>query len=158
MSDNLIRVASRNCSSRGQGGAAAISARSDLQLSNVSCSWQSEDFMVGRRPYGATDAKVMSSSSAQTLSFLAVLGPTTAGGSLPPFSWKTSGFDRPEYSVTDTYQFPNVEMTWNNNFGATTSDFQEEPSKNQSSRVKCLHTIIISIFVHIFISTNIYPI
>jgi len=142
----------------GQIPAAAISARSDLQLSNVSCSWQSEDFMVGRRPYGATDAKVMSSSSAQTLSFLAVLGPTTAGGALPPFSWETSGFPAPEYLVTNTTQFPNVEITWNRNFGARTSDFQEEPSKSGSVVMKCfLHTIIISIFLHIFISTHIYP-
>ena len=141
----------------GQIPAAAISARSDLQLSNVSCSWQSEDFMVGRRPYGATDAKVMSSSSAETLSFLAVLGPTTAGGELPPFSWGTSGFDPPEYSGTNSFQFPNVQVTWNENFGARNSDFQEEAS--QSSAVKCcLHTMILSIFVYSFISTHIYPI
>jgi len=139
----------------GQIPAAAISARSDLQLSNISCSWQSADFMVGRRPYGATDAKVMSSSSAQTLSFLAVLGPTTAGGKLPPFSWETSGFDPPDYTVTNSFQFPSVEILWNNQLGATTSNFQEEPS--QSSSIKCcLYTIIISIFVHIFISTDIY--
>merc|ERR1712038_1986520 len=97
----------------------------DLQPSNTTCSWQSLDFMVGRRAYGATDAKVMSSSLAQTLSFLAVLGPTTAGGNLPPFSWQTSGFDRPDYSVTDTYQFPNVEITWNNNLGLSGGTKQE---------------------------------
>ena len=136
--------------------AAAISARSDLQPSNTTCSWQSQDFMVGRRAYGATDAKVMSSSSARTLSFLAVLGPTTAGGNLPPFSWQTSGFDPPNYTVTNTFQFPSVEIIWNNQFGASSSNFQEEPSKS-NTRECCVFTLIMSIFVHIFILTNIYP-
>ena len=41
--------------------------------------------MVVRRAYGATDAKVTSSSLAASLSFLAEAGPTTK--SQPPFSW-----------------------------------------------------------------------
>ena len=93
--------------------AAAIAARSDLQPSNVSCSWQSHDFMVGRRAYGATDAKVMSSSSARSLSFRAVSGPSTAEGTLPPFSWERSGLKVPEYKFTDTFQFPDIEVNWN---------------------------------------------
>ena len=36
---------------------AAIAARGDLQPNQVSCSWAAEDFMVGRRAYGAIDAK-----------------------------------------------------------------------------------------------------
>ena len=56
---------------------AAIAARADLQQSNVSCTWQQHDFMVGKRAYGAIDAKVLSSSMSDKQSFLAVAGPTT---------------------------------------------------------------------------------
>ena len=51
----------------------------------MKCSWSPYDFMVVRRAYGATDAKVTSSSLASSLSFLAEAGPTTK--SQPPFSW-----------------------------------------------------------------------
>ena len=51
----------------------------------MKCSWSPYDFMVMRRAYGATDAKVTTSSLASSLSFLAQAGPTTK--SQPPFSW-----------------------------------------------------------------------
>ena len=49
--------------------------------------------MVGRRAYGATDAKALSSSLAASLSFLAEAGPTTRGQ--PPFSWSRSESTHP---------------------------------------------------------------
>ena len=124
--------------------AAAIAARSDLQLANVSCSWQSQDFMVGRRPYGATDAKVTSAASAQSLAFTAVLGPSTAGGTLQPFSWASSGLKAPEYKFTDLFQFPSIEVNWNDQYGGR-SEFEE--LQNQSNVVTSSSFVIATLSV-----------
>ena len=102
----------RGCS--GPVPSAAIASRSDLQEAAVSCSWQQHDFMVGRRAYGATDAKVTSSSAAASLGFTAVAGPSTGrDNQLPPFSWSGAEFARPERSpVVDTFNFSAVEVGW----------------------------------------------
>ena len=101
----------RGCS--GPVPSAAIASRSDLQEAAVSCSWQQHDFMVGRRAYGATDAKVTSSGAAASLGFTAVAGPSTGrGNQLPPFSWSGAEFARPERSPVDTFNFSAVEVRW----------------------------------------------
>ena len=87
--------------------------------------------MVVRRAYGATDAKVTSSSLASDLSFLAEAGPTTQGQ--PPFSWSRSVFlwskgvkevfmfavfrsgfsnSTPDFTPVDTFNFKAELVRW----------------------------------------------
>jgi len=97
---------------------AAIAARGDLQPDQVTCTWQAEDFMVGRRAYGAIDAKATTVEMVESLSFLAVSGPSLGGNNgnnLPPFSWQSSGFTQPLHVPTDTFTFPAVRAEWNRN-------------------------------------------
>jgi len=91
---------------------AAIAARGDLQPEQVTCSWAAEDFMVGRRAYGAIDAKATTVEMLESLSFLAVSGPSRGGGNLPPFSWRNSGFTQPLHVPTDTFTLPAVRADW----------------------------------------------
>ena len=93
----------------------------------MECSWSPYDFMVVRRAYGATDAKVTSSSLASVLSFLAEAGPTTQ--TQPPFSWSRSvslvnfhfmfasfrsGFSNstPEFAPVDNFNFKADLVRW----------------------------------------------
>ena len=83
--------------------------------------------MMVRRAYGATDAKVTSSSLASDLSFLVEAGPTTQ--SQPPFSWSRSvslvnfhfmfasfrsGFSNstPDFAPVDTFNFKAELVRW----------------------------------------------
>jgi len=97
---------------------AAIAARADLQTANTSCTWEREDYMVGTRAYGAIDAKVVSSSSAEILGFSAVAGPTTDKQSLPPFSWSSSGFPVPDFTPVNTFTFQPLQVIWNGGYTA----------------------------------------
>ena len=97
---------------------AAIAARGDLQPEQVSCSWAAEDFMVGRRAYGAIDAKATTFEMVESLSFLAVSGPSRGGGNLPAFSWQGSGFTQPLHVPTDTFTFPPVRTEWSSSINA----------------------------------------
>ena len=97
---------------------AAIAARGDLQPNQVSCSWAAEDFMVGRRAYGAIDAKATMVDMVKSLSFLAVSGPSRGNGNLPAFSWQSSGFSRPLHQPTDTFTFPVVKAEWMSSINA----------------------------------------
>ena len=95
---------------------AAIAARGDLQPDQVTCSWAAEDFMVGRRAYGAIDAKATTVDMVESLSFLAVSGPSRgSSGNLPPFSWQSSGFTQPLHAPTDTFTFQSVKAEWSSN-------------------------------------------
>merc|ERR1712032_90598 len=95
---------------------AAIAARGDLQPDQVTCSWAAEDFMVGRRAYGAIDAKATTVEMVESLSFLAVSGPSRGNnGNLPPFSWQNSGFTKPLHAPTDTFNFTAIKAEWNSN-------------------------------------------
>merc|ERR550532_3028754 len=93
-------------------GSAAIASRADLQSADIKCSWSPYDFMVVRRAYGATDAKVTSSSLASSLSFLAEAGPTTK--SQPPFSWSRSSFSNstPDFAPVDMFNFKAESVRW----------------------------------------------
>ena len=99
---------------------AAIAARGDLQPDQVSCSWAADDFMVGRRAYGAIDAKATTVEMVESLSFLAVSGPSPGSGNLPAFSWQSSGFTQPLHVPTDTFTFPAVRAEWSSNINAET--------------------------------------
>jgi len=112
---------------------ASIASRSDLQSPTVSCSWEKEDYMVGRRAYGAIDAKVMSSQSAETLGFDVVAGPTTSKGSLPPFSWTSSEFKAPDFLPIRTFDFDSLSLVWNG--GYTSRGVFEEGSESTEPSV-----------------------
>ena len=100
--------------------------------------------MVGRRAYGATDAKVMSSYSAQSLAFRAVSGPSTAEGTLTPFSWESSGLKVPEYKFTDIFQFPDIEVNWNQQHGD--SDFEKEQNASNVVIPSSILATVLSFF------------
>merc|ERR1712203_1170724 len=97
---------------------AAIAARGDIQPEQVTCSWAAEDFMVGRRAYGAIDAKATTVEMLESLSFLAVSGPSRGGGRLPAFSWQSSGFTQPLHVPTDTFTFSAVRADWSSGINA----------------------------------------
>ena len=98
---------------------AAVAARSDLQWTNVTCSWQVHDYMVGNRPYGAIDAKVMSSDMSETLSFLAVAGPTTSNQ--PPFDWRSESVSSNlnQNVPIEKFDFQSEYVNWNDKFRAS---------------------------------------
>ena len=79
---------------------AAICGRGDLEDPSSS----SSAGMNKRQASGCFDAKVTSWSRASRLDADAVAGPTTAGGTLPPFSWK----DDPEFEKVPHRGLPEV--------------------------------------------------
>merc|ERR1712198_690620 len=83
-----------------------------------SCSSAADDFMVGRRAYGAIDAKATTVEMVESLSLLAVSGPSPGSGNLPAFSWQSSGFTQPLHVPTDTFTFPAVRAEWSSNINA----------------------------------------
>jgi hypothetical protein len=61
--------------------------------------------------YGALDAKIASSSSFPSLSFLAVAGPTHDAH--PAFSWSTTNVTPvPKFRPIDTFDFLPFNVTW----------------------------------------------
>ena len=86
--------------------------------------------MVGHRVYGAIDAKVLSSTSAEILGFSVVAGPTTSQGSLPPFSWSSSGFPVPDFTPVKTFDFLPFQLVWNGGF-TSRSVFEEEGGEEE---------------------------
>ena len=122
-----------------------------LQSPDVECSWSPYDFMVVRRAYGATDAKVTSSSLASDLSFLAEAGPTTH--SQPPFSWSRSvslansqfifatfrsGFSNstPDFAPVDTFNFKAELVRWN-------ELVEEGEGLNSSSQISAKRSLLL---------------
>ena len=92
-----------------------VDKKGDLQPNQVTCSWAADDFMVGRRAYGAIDAKATTTDLVESLSFQAISGPSRGdNGNLPPFSWQASGFTQPLHVPTDTFMFPVVRVKWSN--------------------------------------------
>ena len=80
---------------------AAICGRGDLEKERSS---SSSAVPSKRQASGCFDAKVTSWSRARGLDADAVAGPTTAGGTLPPFSWK----DDPEFERVPHRGLPEV--------------------------------------------------
>lgn len=89
-------------------GELAISARSDLNPANGSYYLS----MLGHRCHGGIDAKVISSSMVQDLSFIAVSGPTW--DQQVPFQWSKSDFDETfsHEGLPDKYDFEPVTVEW----------------------------------------------
>ncbi|XP_071850229.1 putative phospholipase B-like 2 [Apostichopus japonicus] len=90
-------------------GELGISARSDLNPADGAYYLP----MLGHRCHGGTDAKVISSSMVDDLSFLAVSGPTW--DQQVPFQWSKSDFDL-EFShegMPDRFAFDPVNVNWN---------------------------------------------
>ena len=59
--------------------------------------------------------KLVSSNMVNTLSFIAINGPTFDNASIAPFSWSTALFAKttPHMGLTDTYKFGPVQVNWN---------------------------------------------
>ena len=124
---------------------AALSSRSDLQEETVTCVWEQHDYMVGRRAYGGVDAKVTSASLTQSLSFSAVAGPTTS--QQPVFSWNKSGFPLPVQLPIESFNFPIIDVIWNDHFGGRTQF--EELAYNSSQKITGPLAFLLSVYISI---------
>lgn len=96
MRSNTFKAKKRDPLSNGD-PIAAICGRGDLEES-------SSEGPSRRQASGCFDAKVTSWARARNLDADAVAGPTTAGGTLPPFSWK----DDPEFEKVPHRGLPEV--------------------------------------------------
>ena len=108
--------------------------------------------MVGKRAYGAIDAKVMSSKMAESLSFLAVAGPTTSNQ--PPFDWKSqSGVH--QNAPIQKYNFRPEYVSWRSTTTSTTTSITTttpasiEPFESSS-------TVSVLNFLYFIIATAVF--
>jgi len=141
--DTDTRSTAEGCS--GPVPSAALSSRSDLQGETVTCVWEQHDYMVGRRAYGGVDAKVTSASKTQSLSFSAVAGPTTS--QQPVFSWNKSGFPLPVQLPIESFNFPIIDVIWNDHFGGRTQ--LEELAYNSSQEITGPLAFLLSVYIYI---------
>jgi len=92
--------------------AGSIANRDDLTAPDSDCEWAEFDHMVGHRPYGALDMKMVTRYSLRKQEFHSVAGPTHSA-TLPPFSWTTTNLTQiPLYTPIKTFNFHPHKHQW----------------------------------------------